>query len=61
MVFRPHPISHESPQKNSFCLILCRNWKKLTTFAKNTAHIERRLRKNAYLCRRGGKSVADMT
>ncbi len=32
-----------------------------TIFAKNTAHNERRLRKNAYLCSRGGESVADMT
>ena len=32
-----------------------------TNFAKNTAHNERRLRKNAYLCTRGGESVADMT
>ena len=30
----------------------------MRTFAKNTAHNERRLRKNAYLCGRGGKSVA---
>ena len=28
-----------------------------TIFAKNTAHNERRLRKNAYLCSRGGESV----
>ena len=27
-----------------------RNQEKITTFAKNTAHNERRLRKNAYLC-----------
>lgn len=31
------------------------------TFAKNTAHIERRLKNNAYLCGRDGESVADMT
>ena len=37
-----------------------RNQEKMTTFAKNTAHNERRLRKNAYLCSRGGESVADM-
>jgi hypothetical protein len=33
----------------------------ITTFAKNTAHNERRLRKNVYLCRRGGKTVAVTT
>ena len=38
-----------------------RNQEKMTTFAKNTAHNERRFKKNAYLCTRGGKSVADMT
>ena len=27
-----------------------RNKEKMTTFAKNTAHNERRLKKNAYLC-----------
>lgn len=30
----------------------------MRTFAKNTAHIERRLKNNAYLCGRDGESVA---
>ena len=38
-----------------------RNQEKMTTFAKNTAHNERRLLNFSYLCTRGGKSVADMT
>ena len=36
------------------------NQEKMTTFAKNTAHNERRLLNFSYLCTRGGESVADM-
>ena len=35
-----------------------RNQEKITTFAKNTAHNERRLLNFSYLCTRGGESVA---
>ena len=37
-----------------------RNQEKMTAFAKNTAHDERRLLNFSYLCTRGGESVADM-
>lgn len=33
----------------------------MSNFAKITAHNERRFKINAYLCNRGGQSVADMT
>jgi len=35
--------------------------KKMRTFAKNTAHIERRFKINAYLCTRGGRTAAVVT
>ena len=37
------------------------NSTKLCTFAKNTAHIERRFKINAYLCTRGGRTAAVVT
>ena len=37
-----------------------RNQEEMTTFAKNTAHNERRSLNFSYLCTRGGESVVDM-
>ena len=36
-------------------------WRKMSTFAKNTAHIERRFKINAYLCTRGGRTATVVT
>lgn len=33
----------------------------MRTFAKNTAHSERRFKINAYLCTRGGRTAAVVT